>query len=111
MVKHVLAALLLMVQLQPLFGSAACLGLTGRASQSECPMPEHGAMPLSTVGQTEAPAPTCELASVCAPSSLAILSLPGSLESLVAVQSAQPTTASPSFFGVSSAPPFHPPRA
>jgi hypothetical protein len=74
-------------------------------------MPEHGAMPRSTVAQTESPAPNCALASVCAPSPLAIVGLPDNLESAVAFYSESPVMAAPALFGISSAPPFHPPRA
>lgn len=109
--KSILAALVLVLQLQPLFGTAACLGLSDRARQAECQMPEHGAMPYSTVAQTEAPAPNCALASVCAPSPLAIVSLPENLESVVALHSALPLMMATTLFGVSSGPPFHPPRA
>ena len=109
--KATLAALLLLLQLQPLLGTAACLGLSDRASKAECEMSEHGAMPDSSVAQTESPAPNCALASVCAPSPLTIVSLPESLESVVAFYSQSPIMAAPALFGISSAPPFHPPRA
>jgi hypothetical protein len=109
--KAVLAALLLLFQLQPVFGTAICLGFSQPASAPECEMPEHGAMPRSTVAQTESPAPNCALASVCAPSPLAIVGLPDNLESAVAFYSESPVMAAPALFGISSAPPFHPPRA
>jgi hypothetical protein len=109
--KSILAALVLLLQLQPLFGTVACLALSDRASQAECQMPEHGAKPPSTVAQTESPAPNCALASVCAPSPLTIVSLSENLESIVALYSKPPVMAATTLFGISSAPPFHPPRA
>jgi hypothetical protein len=106
--KSILAAFVLLLQLYPLLGTAACLG---RASQRECPMPEHGAVPHGTVAQTEPATPNCALAFVCAPSPLAIVSLPENLESIIALHSESPIMATAALFGISSAPPFHPPRA
>lgn len=74
-------------------------------------MPEHGAMPHSTVIQTESPAPSCALASVCAPSTLAIVSLPASLESVIPLYPAAEITETAILSGIASASPFHPPRA
>ena len=74
-------------------------------------MPDHGAVPQSTLAQTESPVPNCALASVCAPSPLAIVSLPGSLDSVIALHSEPPIMAAATLFGTSSASPFHPPRA
>jgi hypothetical protein len=109
--KSVLAALVLLLQLQPLFGTAACLGLSGRASRPDCQMPDHVAVPHSTVAQTQSPAPNCALASVCAPSPLATVSLLESLEYVIALNYNPSIMAAPTLFGISSAPPFHPPRA
>jgi hypothetical protein len=109
--KPLLAAVLLLFQLQPVAGTVACLGLSDRVSQPECEMPEHGAVPQSTVAQTEYPAPNCALATVCAPSPLTIVSLPENLESLVALHSEPPRMAAATLLGITSAPPFHPPRA
>jgi hypothetical protein len=115
--KSILAALVLLLQLQPILGTAVCLGLSDRA-EAECQIPEHGAMPehgaampQSTVAQPELPAPNCALASACAPSPLTIVSLPENLESIVALYSKPLVMAATTLFGVSSAPPFHPPRA
>ena len=109
--KSILAALVLLLQLQPLLGTAACLRLSDQAGKPECQMPDHSAMPYSSVAQTQSPAPNCALASVCAPSPLAILSLPENLESVIALHSESPIVATAALFGISSAPPFHPPRA
>lgn len=77
----------------------------------ECQMPEDGAMPSSTIAQCESPAPNCALGSVCAPSPLAVVSPPERLESVIALRSESPILAAAALFGISSAPPFHPPRA
>ena len=109
--KSSFAALLLLLQLQPLFGTVACLGLSDRTSQPGCEMPERGPQPHSTVAQADSPTTNCALAGVCAPSPLAIVGLAESLESVVAFYSRSSVMLAPALFGISSAPPFHPPRA
>jgi hypothetical protein len=106
--KSIVAALVLLLQLHPVVGSVACLG---RATQPDCQMPGHSAVPHSTVDQTESGIPDCPLASFCAPSPSAILSPRENLESAVALHSESPIMETATLFGVSSAPPFHPPRA
>jgi hypothetical protein len=106
--KSILAAIVLLLQLHPVVGTVACLG---RATQPDCEMPGHAAVPHSTVGQTESGTPACALASFCAPSPLAIVSPRENLESAVALHSESPIMATAALFGLSSAPPFHPPRA
>ena len=109
--KHLLAALLLLLQLQPLLGTAVCLSVSDRAAQSECEMPDSVAVPHSAIAHTESSAPNCALVSVCAPSILAILGLAQRLQSGVAFYSQSPIMATPALVGISFAPPFHPPRA
>lgn len=104
------AALLLLLQLQPLLGTAACLSFSDKAAQSECEMPDHAAVP-NTVAPSEEPARDCALVSVCAPAPLAILSLADVPESIVAPYTESPSTAAPMLLGISTAPPFDPPRA
>jgi hypothetical protein len=108
--KPLYAALLLLFQLQPVFGTAICLGFSDQGPPQECQMPEHGAMPAGTVAQTGSPPSNCALASVCAPSPLAVVSLSETV-SVVAVHARQPHMAATILFGISSARPFHPPRA
>jgi hypothetical protein len=108
--KAVLAALLLLSQLQPLLGTAICMGFSS-AAQHECQMPEHGAVPYGTVSEPGSPPQSCEQASVCAPSPLAVPSLGTSLESVVPVRIGAVIIALAILFGTSSTPPFHPPRA
>ena len=106
------AALLLFFQLQPVLGTVACLGFSKQGGQQECQMPEHGAVPHSTVAQTgSSTAPNCALASVCAPTPLAIASLPDSLESVTALHSEAPRISAATLASIFSAPPFHPPKA
>jgi hypothetical protein len=109
--KSVLAALALLLQLQPLLGTAACLGLSRQGPQQECQMPEHGAVPHSTVAQPDSSTPNCALASVCAPTPLAIASLADRLESIITLYTESGNLSAPTLFGISSAPPFDPPRA
>jgi hypothetical protein len=110
-VKVFLAVLLLSLQLQPVFGTMACLSIGSRAQQAECEMPEHGAVPHSTVAQTESATPSCALASVCAPSQLAIAGLSDIIQSVTDFRTEPSVTAANTLFSISSSPPFHPPRA
>jgi hypothetical protein len=109
--KSIFAALLLLLQLQPLLGTAACLGFLDPTSSEECVMPEHGAPPASSVGETEWPAPNCALASVCAPRPLTVVSLPENPEPLSAPHSESLLETPSTLYGIPSIPPFHPPRA
>jgi hypothetical protein len=108
--KSVLAALVLLLQLHPLFGTVACLGLSKQGPQQECQMPEHGAVPHSTVAQPNSSASNCALASVCAPTPLAIKGLADGVQSIIALSTESRSMAAPALLGISSAPPFHPPR-
>jgi hypothetical protein len=110
--KSVFAALLLTLQLQPLLGTAACLGLVKQPAQSECEMPEHGTVPGQSLSES-APIPTqsCAVASFCVPAPLAVPGLAGVLEITVVLHTTpaivslrQPVDASPAGL-------FHPPRA
>jgi hypothetical protein len=109
--KAVFAAVILLFQFQPVLGTVACLGLSKQGPQQECQMPEHGALPHSTVAQPNSATPNCTLASVCAPTPLAIISLPDGLQSVIALSADSRGIAAPTLFGISSAPPFDPPRA
>ena len=108
--KAVLAALLLLVQLQPLTGIALCLGFSDRASQKECEMPDHGAVPHSTLAQTESSSPGCALASVCSPSPTAVPSLTEHVVTTTALPPEVPITGTATLASTFSAPPFHPPK-
>ena len=110
--KSVFAAFLLVFQLQPLLGTAACLGLIIKPAQQDCHMPDHEATPPQGVeAQVPATPSNCALATVCAPTPLAIPALAHELVSFVALDApltiVRPNTP-PEF---TSAPPLPPPRA
>ncbi len=109
--KVVIAALLLMFQLQPLLGTAACLGLTEREAQQQCRMPEHGTAPGATLASSGSAAQGCGLASICLPAPLAIPSFATQLEAAVSLFDGTGLQAVSLLPGVSASPPFHPPRA
>ena len=70
--KATLAAIMLLLQLQPLLGSVACLGVFERQANQACEMPDHGRTSTSSISQPGAAAQSCQLAAICAPASLAI---------------------------------------
>lgn len=109
--KPVLAALLLLFQLQPALGAVACLGLTERAGQQECTMPEQGRVPAAPAAASHVPTQSCELATICTPAPLAIPGLSNGLEIAVPLHEGLGALAATRPFGISLAPPFHPPRA
>jgi hypothetical protein len=110
--RSVFAAILLTLQLQPVLAGAACLGLIKQPMQAQCEMPEHGTVPSQSVS-TPAPLSTqsCPMASLCAPAPLAIPGFAGLLESTVILHTAPAIAGLTLPLDVSSAPPFHPPRA
>jgi hypothetical protein len=110
--RAIVAAILLLLQLQPLLGAGACVSLGRASAQRECTMPEHGSDPGSSVGE---PSPhttqSCALASVCAPAPLAIPVIGSQMvrrATFTTNASIAPTTWP---VEVATAPPFHPPRA
>jgi hypothetical protein len=109
--KVVLAAFLLLFQLQPVLGTVACLGLSERTAQPECRMPEHGQSPARAFGASDVATQSCELATICAPAPLAVPGFSASLESHVLLLEAAGPLAATLPLGISPAPPFHPPRA
>ena len=108
--KAVLAVLLLLFQLQPVFGSVACLGLSETAAQ-DCSMPEHGQAATAIVAAAAGAAQGCELASICTPAPLAVPGFSGSLETAVPLLGTTGPLAATLPLGIPPAPPFHPPRA
>jgi hypothetical protein len=110
--RSLFAALLLLFQLQPVLGAAACLGLVQPPTQTGCEMPEHGTVPFQHYSESEpVPSQSCAVASFCAPAPLAIPGFSGLLETAVVLH-AEPSISGPSrpLHGY-SAPPFHPPKA
>jgi hypothetical protein len=109
--KAVLAAFLLLFQLQPLWGTVACLGLAEPVAQQECRMPEHGQAPTTTLAASGAAAQSCEMATICTPAPLAIPGFFTRLETSVPLLGDAGLLAATLPLGISPAPPFHPPRA
>lgn len=109
--KAVVALLLLLVQLQPLAGTALCLGFSDRAIQQQCEMPEHGTVPHSTLVPTDSPSPDCAIASVCSPSPLAVPSLTDDVVNTTPLPPEVVMTHIATLASIFSAPPFHPPKA
>jgi hypothetical protein len=109
--KAVLAAALLLFQLQPLVGTVVCLSFSVEAAQQQCEMPDHAGTPFTGIAEKETPPPNCALTAVCAPSPLAIASLPELLQTVVDLRAESSMMAASTLFSISSAPPFHPPRA
>jgi hypothetical protein len=110
-VKAALAAFVLLFQLQPLWGTVACLGLSERVAQQECRMPEHGQAPPTILAASGAATQSCELANICTPAPLAIPGLSTRLETAVPLFGDAGLLAATLPLGISPAPPFHPPRA
>lgn len=109
--KSLLAALLLVIQLQPVLGSVACLGRIKQPAQAQCEMPEHGAIPSQTLSESTLPSTqSCLAASLCAPAPLAIPSFAGLTVSNLLLQTAPAIAGLTTPSDVSSAPPFHPPK-
>ena len=109
--KALLAVFLLLFQLQPVLGTVACLGLSERATQQECKMPEHGQAPTASIAAGGMATQSCELATICAPAPLAIPGFSASLETAVPLLEAAGSLAATLPLGIPPAPPFHPPRA
>jgi hypothetical protein len=109
--KVVLAAFLLLFQLQPVLGTVACLGLFERPAQQECRMPEHGQAPATAFTASDLATQSCELATICTPAPLAVPGFSASLEAAVPLVEAAGPLAATLPLGISPAPPFHPPRA
>jgi hypothetical protein len=109
--KSLVATLLLLFQLQPLLGSAACLISSERPSKLECEMPEQHATPAGSVLQSGSPSQGCALAFACATSALTVPTFSEGQESSIPLDSVLPSSIALTLTSVVSAPPFHPPRA
>jgi hypothetical protein len=109
--KVVLAAVLLLLQLQPVLGTVACLELSKPATQQDCRMPEHGQSSTPAFTAFDVATSSCELATICTPAPLAVPGFSASLETAVPLFEAAGPLAATLPLGISPAPPFHPPRA
>jgi hypothetical protein len=109
--RSVFAACLLLFQLQPILGTAACLGLIKQPTQARCEMPEQGTVPSQTLSEsTPLSTTSCPIASLCAPTSPAIPGFAGLLESAIVLHTAPAIASLTLPLDIFSAPPFHPPK-
>jgi hypothetical protein len=109
--KTALATLLLLFQLQPLVGSAACALFSDRPSEPTCEMPEQRPPAHASVLQGGSASPDCALGFVCARSTIAAPSFTGDEESTTPLHLAAAPSPAGTLTGIASAPPFHPPKA
>jgi hypothetical protein len=110
--RSIFAAVLLLFQLQPVLGAAACMGLIEQPRQADCEMPEHGTTPAQHASESSPGSPqNCAIASFCAPAPLAIPGVSGLLETRVDLLAFSSSFGATRPLDVYSAPPFHPPKA
>jgi hypothetical protein len=109
--KTTLAALLLLFQLQPLVGSAACALFSDRPGEESCEMPEQRPVTPATELQSGAASQGCALGFVCARTTIAAPSFTGGEESTTPLHLAAASSPVGTLTGIASAPPFHPPKA
>ncbi len=109
--RSLFAALLLVIQLQPVLGTAACLGLVWKPAQVDCKMPEHGSVPSHSLSAAvPMSSPSCAMAAGCAPAPLAVPGFANQPEKATVLHTAPAIAGLSLPLDVSSAPPFHPPR-
>lgn len=109
--KSVLAALLLLVQFQPVLGTVICVAGSERAPQQECGMSDAQQTTASQVAPAGAASHGCALAIICMPALLAIPGASDHLGAAVPVYSALVNLGATSPRDISPATPFRPPRA
>ena len=110
--RSMFAAVLLLFQLHPVLGAAACLGLVQQPAQASCEMPEHGTVPSQHYSESvPVPAQSCAIASFCAPAPLALPGFSGLLETSVVLHAVASIAGPSRPLHRYTAPPFHPPRA
>jgi hypothetical protein len=109
--RSLFAALLLLFQLQPMLGTAACLGLARMQAKEGCKMPQHGSAPShSFSAAVPVSSPGCAMATVCAPAPLAVPALANQLVRAVPLRSILPIAGTNFPTDIASAPPLPPPR-
>jgi hypothetical protein len=109
--KAMLAALVLLFQLQPLVGTVACVARSDEAAQHECKMPAHGHALTTQVTSSGAAAQSCALASICTPARPAVPGLASRWETTVPLLAFTGRLDHTVLVGIPASPPFHPPRA
>lgn len=109
--KALVATVMLLVQLQPLFGSVACLGFFDRQSRPECEMPDQAQPPVNSVIHQGGTSHSCQLSAICMPAPLAIPMVPVVLESAALPPHGVVATSLLLPHGISLSPPARPPSA
>lgn len=109
--RSLLAAFLLCFQLQPVLGTAFCLDLLRKPVQEDCQMPENGSLPSHSLSAAVPMAsPSCSMATICAPASLAVPALIGESVRVIPLEAAPMIGDKTSPTEIASAPPLPPPR-
>lgn len=109
--KTALATLLLLFQLQPLIGSAACVLFSDQPTEQTCEMPEQRPGTPASVLQSGSASQGCALGFVCARSTIAAPSFTSGEESTIPLHLAAAPSPAGTLTDIASAPPFHPPKA
>jgi hypothetical protein len=110
--RPLFAALLLLLQLQPVLGAGVCLGLVQQPTQASCETPEHGTVPSHHYSESVPASPqSCVIASFCAPAPLAIPGFARLLEATLVPTAALAISGHGQPPDAYTAPPFHPPKA
>jgi hypothetical protein len=110
--KAVLAALLLLLQAQPMLGALVCLG-SSKQSAAQCQMPEHGKFTGASVSEPgrSSSSQSCTAAVLCTPAPLAVPGLIGATDNPLPLMYQPAIAGTPHLLGIPPAPPFHPPKA
>jgi hypothetical protein len=108
---RLLAALVLLLQLQPLVGSAMCFH-DAEIAKAECAMPHDERPARATLAPSGAELPTgCASTGYCAPSAPAVIKFAHSFQFTPVIHSASALVEASLAPGDPLTPPFHPPRA
>ena len=119
--RATVAALLLLLHIQPLAGTVLCLGLSGVGAEymeAGCPMPGESAeapVPDKNAGQSELGAPAdpheCVFAEACNLTPTIARSLEPGVSNIPSLTDRAPWSPTPLLLSYGSAPPTPPPRA
>jgi hypothetical protein len=107
---RLLAAFVLLLQLQPLAGSAMCFH-DAEIAKAECAMPHDERPAEPTLAPVGAELPTgCASAGYCAPSAPAVIKFAHSFQITTVIHGAPALVDATMAPGDPPAPPFHPPK-
>ena len=106
-----MTALLVLLQLQPVLGTVACLGLTGRQAGQECAMPEHGQSGTTGLVPAGPASQGCQAAAICTPVPPAVSVPTAQFETAESLRAGAGALAATLPRDIPPVPPFHPPRA